>query len=166
MPATFRRALGSPSPLPRFLSRLLRAAGFCSSAGRPSLRAVCRRYERPRSCELRHWVSCVCACVELSLRSALHPVAPPKAALHGALFLLYWAAPLVLCRTQAPGPGRPPGGLPSGVWYTPAAAPLPAGAGEEARGPLGSGSPSTYDVTGRDRALGSPKMWQSGDLLI
>ena len=47
-----------------------------------------------------------------------------------------------VCRTQAPGPGRPPGGLPSGVWYTPAAAPLPAGAGEEARGPLDSGSPS------------------------
>ena len=47
-----------------------------------------------------------------------------------------------LCRTQAPGPGRPTGGLPSGVWYTPAAAPLPAGAGEEARGPLDSGSPS------------------------
>ena len=46
-----------------------------------------------------------------------------------------------LCRTQAPGPDRPPGGLPSGVWYTPAAAPLPAGAGEEARGPLDSGSP-------------------------
>ena len=38
------------------------------------------------------------------------------------------------------GPDRPPGGLPSGVWYTPAAAPLPAGAGEEARGPLDSGS--------------------------
>ena len=46
-----------------------------------------------------------------------------------------------MCRTQAPGPDRPPGGLPSGVWYTPAAAPLPAGAGEEARGPLDSGSP-------------------------
>ena len=45
-----------------------------------------------------------------------------------------------MCRTQAPGPDRPPGGLPSGVWYTPAAAPLPAGAGEEARGPLDSGS--------------------------
>ena len=43
-------------------------------------------------------------------------------------------------RTQAPGPDRPPGGLPSGVWYTPAAAPLPARAGEEARGPLDSGS--------------------------
>ena len=27
------------------------------------------------------------------------------------------------------------------MWYTPAAAPLPAGAGEEARGPLDSGSP-------------------------
>ena len=45
-----------------------------------------------------------------------------------------------VCRTQAPGPDRPPGGLPSGVWYTPAAAPLPARAGEEARGPLDSGS--------------------------
>ena len=45
-----------------------------------------------------------------------------------------------MCRTQAPGPDRPPGGLPSGVWYTPAAAPLPARAGEEARGPLDSGS--------------------------
>ena len=22
-----------------------------------------------------------------------------------------------MCRTQAPGPDRPPGGLPSGVWY-------------------------------------------------
>ena len=30
------------------------------------------------------------------------------------------------------------GGLPSGVWYTPVAAPLPAGAGQEARGPLSS----------------------------
>ena len=46
----------------------------------------------------------------------------------------------LMCRTQAPGPDRPPGGLPSGVWYTPAAAPLPARAGEEARGPLDSGS--------------------------
>ena len=34
----------------------------------------------------------------------------------------------------------PTGGLPSGVWHTPVAAPLPAGAGEEARGPLDSGS--------------------------
>ena len=45
-----------------------------------------------------------------------------------------------VCRTQALGPDRPPGGLPSGVWYTPAVAPLPARAGEEARGPLDSGS--------------------------
>ena len=44
-----------------------------------------------------------------------------------------------MCRTQASGPDRPPGGLPSGVWYTPAAAPLPARAGKEARGPLDSG---------------------------
>ena len=45
-----------------------------------------------------------------------------------------------LIRRRAPGAGRPPGGLPSGVWYTPEAAPLPARAGKEARGPLDSGS--------------------------
>ena len=48
----------------------------------------------------------------------------------------------VLCVEPRPlAQAGPPGGLPSGVWYTPAAAPLPAGAGEEARGPLDSGSP-------------------------
>ena len=66
---------------------------------------------------------------------------------------------ILLCRTQAPGPDRPPGGLPSGVWYTPAAAPLPAGAGEEARGPLDSGSPPLPGLSqplgqfGRDPSL-------------
>ena len=63
-----------------------------------------------------------------------------------------------LCRTQAPGPDRPPGGLPSGVWYTPAAAPLPARAGEEARGPLDSGSLPPGWKKPRAQFLGSWKV--------
>ena len=42
-----------------------------------------------------------------------------------------------MCRTQASGPDRPPGGLPSGGWYTPAAAPLPAKSGRGGARPTG-----------------------------
>ena len=44
------------------------------------------------------------------------------------------------CVEPRPWSRQAPGGLPSGVWYTPEAAPLPARAGKEARGPLDSGS--------------------------
>ena len=67
-----------------------------------------------------------------------------------------------MCRTQAPGPDRPPGGLPSGVWYTPAAAPLPARAGEEARGPLDSGSlPSRRSKPLSQLSAEIPVSWHS-----
>ncbi len=44
------------------------------------------------------------------------------------------------CVEPRPWSRQAPGGLPSGVWYTPEAAPLPARAGKEARGPRDSGS--------------------------
>ena len=70
-----------------------------------------------------------------------------------------------MCRTQAPATGRPAGGLPSGVRRTPTAAPLPAGAGAGARGPLGSGSLPPWKKPGSQSvrcqsALDSSAAWR------
>ena len=63
-----------------------------------------------------------------------------------------------MCRTQAPVPDRPhraPRRRPpsAGVWHTPVAAPLPRGAGAEARGPLANSLKSTSPLPSTSMCL-------------
>ena len=66
------------------------------------------------------------------------------------------------CVEPRPWSRQAPGGLPSGVWYTPEAAPLPARAGKEARGPLDSGSlPSRRSKPLSQLSAEIPVSWHS-----
>ena len=67
-----------------------------------------------------------------------------------------------VCVEPRPWSRQAPGGLPSGVWYTPEAAPLPARAGKEARGPLDSGSlPSRRSKPLSQLSAEIPVSWHS-----